>query len=98
MNVYEIKDQGKIIKIIEIFYPHAKIYLFGSYARNEARNSSDIDIAINAGTKMVRAEKYKIINMIDALNLIQNVDVIDLNAVSEDFRTTIMKDAVAWKS
>lgn len=26
----EIQHKDKIIKIIEIFYPHAKIYLFGS--------------------------------------------------------------------
>lgn len=98
MTASPIKHQEKIIKIVEMFYPHAKIYLFGSYARNEARRTSDIDLAIDAGIKIPLEEKHMIANMIDALNLVQNVDIVDLNAIADDFRTTIMKDAVAWKS
>ncbi len=41
----EIKYKDGMIKIIEIFFPHAKVYLFGSYARGTNKPGSDIDIA-----------------------------------------------------
>ena len=45
MTNQEFEDYKiKIIKIVEIFFPHAKIFLFGSYARGDYSTQSDIDI------------------------------------------------------
>ncbi len=49
--------KDKIIKVIEIFYPNAKIYLFGSRARGTNEEQSDIDIAIDAGLPIPMAKK-----------------------------------------
>lgn len=96
-EIFEIKHQDKIITIITMFFPEAKIYLFGSYASGDYRRSSDIDIAIDAGRRLRLAEKGQIRNMIDALNLIQEVDIVDFYSLPEDMKKDILREGVAWK-
>lgn len=73
----KVKEQ--IIKVIEIFYPDAKIYLFGSRARGTHNERSDIDIAIDAGRILTMSERGQLNNMIDALNIVQEIDIVDFN-------------------
>ena len=75
----EKKEQ--IIKVIDIFFPEAKIYLFGSRARGDYVATSDIDIAIDAKDPLSMTQKGQIVSMIDALNIPQKVDVVDLNRI-----------------
>jgi len=43
----EISKENKIIEIVRKYYPSVTaVYLFGSYASGENRESSDIDIAV----------------------------------------------------
>lgn len=92
----KVKEQ--IIKVIEIFFPDAKIYLFGSRARGTHNERSDIDIAIDAGRLMTMTERGQINSMIDALNIVQNVDVVDFNNVPEALKNNILKEGIIWKS
>lgn len=94
----EIKGQEKIVKIIDMFFPHAKIYLFGSYARGDARRGSDIDIAIDNTTRLPLLEKSQIKSMIDALNLVQNVDLSDFQVLPADLQEKILTEGIVWKS
>ena len=48
-SIYTIKEIKNIIKPILIKYGITEIYLFGSYARGEAKETSDIDIYCNKG-------------------------------------------------
>lgn len=92
-----IEHQKKIIQIIEIFFPHAKIYLFGSRARGNYTSTSDIDIAIDNKIPISMTEKGQIISMIDALNIPQKVDVVDLNRIPDEFKKIILKEGILWK-
>ena len=74
-GVAMIKNQEKIIKIIEMFFPEAKIYLFGSWARGDQVPTSDVDVAIDLGKPMPITERAQITTMIDALNIPQEVDI-----------------------
>lgn len=89
--------KDKIIKVIEIFFPDAKIYLFGSRARNTHNERSDIDIAIDAGRPMTIIEKGQINSMIDALNIPQNTDIVDFNRVPQALKDNILKEGILWK-
>lgn len=91
----KVKEQ--IIKVIEIFYPDAKIYLFGSRARNTHNERSDIDIAIDTGRLLTMSERGQLNNMIDALNIVQEVDIIDFNNVPEALKNNILKEGIVWK-
>lgn len=87
----------KIIKIIEIFFPNAKVYLFGSRARGDYTQTSDFDIAIDNGAPISMTEKGQILSMIDALNIPQKVDVVDLHRIPEKFKNVILKEGILWK-
>lgn len=89
--------KDKIVKVIEIFFPDAKIYLFGSRAKNTHNERSDIDIAIDAGRPMTLIEKGQINSMIDALNIPQNTDIVDFNRVPQALKDNILKDGILWK-
>ena len=77
-----IPEKEKIIKVIEIFFPDATIYLFGSRARNEHNERSDIDIAFDAKKPVTMTEMGQIKSMIDALTIPQKIDIVDFNRVS----------------
>lgn len=91
-------QKDKIIKIIEMFYPHAKIYLFGSYAGNNSSKTSDLDIAIDAGSPMPLIDKAKIFSMIDVLNMPQKTDVVDFHRAPLSLQENILKHGIVWKN
>ena len=88
----------KIIKVIEIFFPNAKIYLFGSRAKKTYDERSDIDIAIDAGKPMTMTEKGQINSMLDALNIPQKIDLIDFNRAPQALKDNILKEGILWKN
>ena len=89
--------KDKIIKIIDIFFPNAKIYLFGSRARQDYNERSDIDIAIDAGSPISLTEKGQILSMIDALNIPQKTDVVDFQRAPQALKDNILKEGILWK-
>ncbi len=94
----EIEHKDNIIKIITAFYPNAKIYLFGSFARGEERASSDIDVAIDVGKRLGIHEYMFLVNLLDALPLTRKIDLVDINRVVDDaMKTNIKKDGILWK-
>jgi len=93
----EIKYKDLMIKIIEMFFPEAKIYLFGSYARGDNRWGSDIDIAIDAGRKLTLREKGMISSQLAALPMAQTVDVVCMHCIPEQMKQTILREGVVWK-
>lgn len=94
----EILYKDKIIGIITLFFPHAKIYLFGSYARGTQKRGSDLDIAIDNGELLPLIEHSQVRQMINILNTRQNVDVVDFHSVPLELQKTILEEGVLWKS
>jgi len=90
--------KDKIIKVIEIFFPDAKIYLFGSRARNTHTERSNINIAIDAERNLTLTEIGQINSMIDALNMAQHTIVVDFNRVKPEIKDNILKDNILWKN
>lgn len=88
----------RIVKIVEIFFPEAKVFLFGSRARGDYDVRSDFDIALDIGQRLPLEEKAQIRNMIEALNIPQMVDLVDFNSVPQKMKDAILKEGVVWKS
>lgn len=92
-NVFTIKDIANLVKPIAEKYGVKEIYLFGSYARGEADEDSDLDFLVFGG------ENFKL-TMIFALAeelrvvLKKDVDVFEINEINKDsdFYDTIMKE------
>lgn len=68
------------------------IYLFGSFAKGEARDDSDIDIAIYPNKQINSYELFLLSNKL-SLKLKKSVDLIDLNDISTVFAAHIVNDA-----
>ena len=94
-KVMSITDITYIVKPLADKYNIQQVYLFGSYAREEATEDSDIDILVCGGDKfkltMVFAFAEELRN---ALN--KDVDVFEINEINQesDFYKTIMKERV----
>lgn len=91
-NVFTLTDIANLIKPIVRKYGVKEIYLFGSYARGDADEDSDLDFLVFGG------ENFKL-TMIFALaeelreTLKKNVDVFEINEINKDsdFYNTIMR-------
>ena len=92
-NVFTLTDIANLIKPIVRKYGVKEIYLFGSYARGDADEDSDLDFLVFGG------ENFKL-TMIFALDeelretLKKNVDVFEINEINKDsdFYNTIMRE------
>lgn len=76
----------------------ARVYLFGSYARGEARPSSDVDIAILPLESSFTSQV--IVDLKDKLEestIPYFVDVVDLSKVDPNFKKQILSEAILWK-
>jgi predicted nucleotidyltransferase len=85
--------QEKIIKDILNSYNPSMVGVFGSYARNEEKPSSDIDILVDLQKKH---------NLLDLIGLEQElsellgvkVDLVTLKSVNKNLITHIQKDLI----
>ena len=93
-SIYTIKEIKSIIKPILNKYGINDIYLFGSYARGEAKDSSDIDIYCDKGNIRTFIDQGLLEDELEeALN--KKVDIIfDSSYIDEYFKKQIMEDMI----
>lgn len=72
----------------------AKFYIFGSRAKGDFREYSDVDIAVDLnGKKMPVSVLGKILSEFEDSTLPYEVDVVDLNSIDDNFKSLI-KDSL----
>ena len=86
-----------IVPIIVKYASDAKIILYGSRARGEGREGSDIDVALDMGHKIDTLTMSKIIGDLEESALPINFDIVDFWGVSESLQKEVIKDGVIWK-
>lgn len=93
-SIYTIKKIKTIIKPILNKYGINDIYLFGSYARGEAKETSDIDIYCNKGNIKTLIDQGLLEDELEnALN--KKVDIIfDSSSINDYFKNQIMEDMI----
>lgn len=94
-RIFTLEELSSIIKPIIKKYHASKAILFGSYARNEARRSSDIDLFVIAGRNFDPTDIFSIADELYAATG-KNVDVYESNEISKKsaIYDTIMKEGV----
>lgn len=90
--------QEKIVDLITVLIPDAKIFLFGSRARQTNGEWSDIDLALDAGKPLSNSKIDEVKGVLEATNIPYKVDVLDLQSVSSDMKESIKRDGKIWKS
>ncbi len=98
MNELDEKTKQKIIAVILALMPDVKIYLFGSRARGTNRPMADIDIALDGGKELSRADVDEIKSMFKESNIMYVIDVVDFHSITELMQQQILKDRVIWKA
>ena len=71
-----------------------RVYLFGSWARGTQHRGSDVDIAIDGGS---RGRIGALRELLEESTIPYRVDVVDMRFASDSLREHIRKDGVAWK-
>lgn len=90
-----ICDLAIVQEILRKYLPlEAKVWVFGSRATWTTKNSSDLDLAIDAGRPLTRAENSNLADAFDESDLPYKVDVVDMQTVSESFKNIIERDKV----
>lgn len=70
-----------------------KILLFGSWAKGDALETSDIDIAILGEKEVPWDIMAKILNEKDNIRTLRSIDIVDLNLVEDSFRNDVLQYA-----
>src|SRR5688572_3208977 len=91
------KYKNIIMPIIERYVPEAKIILYGSRARGDFQEGSDIDIALDMGSKIDSSLMSSIMWDIDDSDLPILFDIVDFSKMTENMKKNILKDGVIWK-
>lgn len=84
-KIYTIEEIKKMLKEILQNQPVHEAILFGSYAKQVATTTSDVDILIDSRGKIKGLKFYALIDMIKE-KLDKNVEVIEKSEVDEGSR------------
>lgn len=98
-----MNERNKYLSIVKDFVleflegEDVKIFLFGSRARLDHNNRSDIDIGLlpksNFDDRKITLLKEKI----EELNVPYKVEIVDFRQAEETFKKQALKDAEIWK-
>jgi len=73
------------------------VILFGSRARGDFSQVSDIDIGILPGINFDRRKLIFLKERIENLNIPYTVDIVDLSRVSKVFKEKALREGIVWK-
>lgn len=93
-SIWRIADIQKMIQPILWKYPIKRASLFGSYARQEARNESDIDILVEFSSNISLLQFVSIqLELEDILG--KKVDLVELNTLKPQLKAHILEEQIA---
>ena len=94
-SVFTMEQIAAAVKPLADKYRVKEIYLFGSYARGEAEENSDLDFLVFGGEMFRRTMIFALAEDLREV-LKTNVDVFEITEVNPDsnFYQTIMKEKV----
>lgn len=84
----------RIVVIIKSYLsPDYKILFFGSWAKGNALDTSDIDIGILGDSAVKRNMMTQILGKVDEIPTLRSVDIVDLSLKEKNYRENILKYA-----
>ena len=89
----------EVAMIIRRYLPKKyKIYIFGSWAKGNALETSDLDIGILGDIAVDSDIMDRIVKETDIIPTLRSIDVVDLQAKSDDFRKAVLEYAKLIKN
>ena len=91
--------KSKIIGLCKTIVPKASIWIYGSRARGDYTDRSDIDLALDAKQPIDFFIIAELKDVLEAANISYRFDVIDLNSISDQkFKDAVKKEMVLWQT
>ena len=93
--VLTLSEIRSIVKPLAEKYHISEVYIFGSYARNEATSASDIDFLVFGGKDFRLTSVFAFAEEL-RMQIRKEIDVFEITEVNRDstFYETIMKEKV----
>jgi len=93
--VLTLSEIQSIVKPLAEKYHISEVYIFGSYARNEATSASDIDFLVFGGKDFRLTSVFAFAEEL-RMQIRKEIDVFEITEVNRDstFYETIMKEKV----
>ena len=93
--VLTLSEIQSIVKPLAEKYHISEVYIFGSYARNEATSASDIDFLVFGGKDFRLTSVFAFAEEL-RMQIRKEIDVFEITEVNKDsaFYETIMKEKV----
>ena len=94
-KILSLDDIQRIVKPLAEKYHISEVYIFGSYARNEATANSDIDFLVFGGEGFRLTSVFAFAEELRMM-IQKEIDVFEISEVNKDsaFYRTIMKEMV----
>lgn len=94
MQTLDLEERYKdfIITSITNIIPNAEIFIYGSRVKGKALKYSDVDIAIKCNEEVPFDTMLQLKAFFHDSTFPYMVDIIDLNSISENFKTRIQND------
>lgn len=74
----------------------ARVFLFGSQARGDAHEKSDIDLAVDAPESMPAHVLAELRLDLEDSNVLRAVDLVDLRHADPALRSAVAREGVPW--
>lgn len=91
MQIHSIKDH--ILEVLKR-YPIKKAAIFGSFARGEANNTSDIDLLIESNQPITLFDVLRLEKELAAVTS-RKIDIVEFSAIKNSIRTNVLRDAIS---
>ncbi len=82
-------DRDQIIHILKDHLQHYSVYIFGSRVSGHSEPLSDVDLLISGDLSAPADQIEALKDAFSAFDLPVSVDIVDINAVSDEFRKTL---------
>ena len=92
MKTYTLDEIQKIVSKLAAQYGAKRVYLFGSYARGDMTDASDIDLRIDKGSIRGFQLGGLLLDLEDSLGV--PVDLVPTSSLDRHFLDSIRKDEV----
>lgn len=74
-----------------------RVFLFGSWARNEEKKSSDIDIAVEVDAPFPPSKWLELHDKVEESTIPYNVEIVNLENASSSLVQNVKKEGILWK-
>ena len=72
------------------------VYLFGSWAKGDERQTSDIDVAVDPHQRLPADLLSNLRERFEESSIPYFVEVVDLSETDRAFRTTVRREGIRW--